>query len=87
MYWIYLLIRTRKNIQINKLLWLRLINTLIIVPFVESSKGKFLKTIIPSRKATREYLGGKMGEIKLDKEEKEILDSFERGEWKQSRKS
>ncbi len=23
-----------------------------------------------------------MGEIKLDKEEKEILDSFERGEWK-----
>lgn len=30
-----------------------------LVPFVESSKGKFLKTIIPSRKATREYLGGK----------------------------
>lgn len=28
-----------------------------LVPFVESSKGKFLKTIIPSRKATREYLG------------------------------
>jgi uncharacterized DUF497 family protein len=32
-----------------------------IVPFVESSKGKFLKTIIPSRKATRDYLGGKYG--------------------------
>ncbi len=30
-----------------------------LVPFVESSEGKFLKTIIPSRKATREYLGGK----------------------------
>ncbi len=30
-----------------------------IVPFVESSEGKFLKTIIPSRKATRDYLGGK----------------------------
>ena len=30
-----------------------------LVPFVESSKGKFLKTIIPSRKATRDYLGGK----------------------------
>jgi uncharacterized DUF497 family protein len=30
-----------------------------IVPFIESSKGKFLKTIIPSRKATREYLGEK----------------------------
>ena len=29
-----------------------------LVPFVESSEGKFLKTIIPSRKATRDYLGG-----------------------------
>jgi hypothetical protein len=28
-----------------------------LVPFVESSEGKFLKTIIPSRKATRNYLG------------------------------
>ena len=30
-----------------------------LVPFVESSEGKFLKTIIPSRKATRDYLGEK----------------------------
>ena len=30
-----------------------------LVPFVESQEGKFLKTIIPSRKATRDYLGGK----------------------------
>lgn len=30
-----------------------------LVPFVESSKGKFLKTIIPSRKAARDYIGGK----------------------------
>jgi len=30
-----------------------------LVPFVESSEGKFLKTIILSRKATRDYLGGK----------------------------
>ncbi len=28
-----------------------------VVPFVESDDGRFLKTIIPSRKATREYLG------------------------------
>ena len=27
------------------------------VPFVEGENGKFLITIIPSRKATREYLG------------------------------
>ena len=28
-----------------------------LVPFVESPEGRFLKTIIPSRKATRAYLG------------------------------
>ena len=29
-----------------------------VVPCVESEKGRFLKTIIPSRKAIRDYLGG-----------------------------
>ena len=29
-----------------------------LVPFIEDEEGKFLKTIIPSRKATREFLGG-----------------------------
>ena len=29
-----------------------------LVPFVESDAEVFLKTIIPSRKATRDYLGG-----------------------------
>lgn len=29
-----------------------------LVPFVETAEGKFLKTIIPSRKATRNLLGG-----------------------------
>jgi len=28
-----------------------------LVPYVESEKGIFLKTIIPSRKATKQYLG------------------------------
>jgi len=28
-----------------------------VVPFVESREGRFLKTIMPSRKATRHYLG------------------------------
>lgn len=31
-------------------------NFVYIVPFVESSKSYFLKTIYPSRKATREFL-------------------------------
>lgn len=29
-----------------------------LVPFVEDDREVFLKTIIPSRKATRDYLGG-----------------------------
>jgi hypothetical protein len=29
-----------------------------IVPFVEDDREVFLKTIIPSRRATRDYLGG-----------------------------
>jgi len=28
-----------------------------LVPYVEELDGYFLKTVIPSRKATREYLG------------------------------
>lgn len=28
-----------------------------LVPFVESAEGRFLKTIIPSRKATRQFWG------------------------------
>ncbi|KGE03828.1 BrnT family toxin [Pseudohaliea rubra] len=28
-----------------------------LVPFVETESGIFLKTVIPSRKATRDYLG------------------------------
>lgn len=30
-----------------------------LVPFVESEEEVFLKTIIPSRKATKQYLGGR----------------------------
>jgi len=30
-----------------------------LVPYVESAEEIFLKTIIPSRKATKEYLGGR----------------------------
>ena len=32
-------------------------NYVYLVPFVESEEVVFLKTIIPSRKATKEYLG------------------------------
>jgi len=35
-----------------------------IVPFVEDEKTIFLKTVIPSRKMTRKYLGGRRLENK-----------------------
>jgi len=34
-------------------------DTAYLVPFVESEEELFLKTIIPSRKATKRYLGGR----------------------------
>ena len=33
-------------------------NYVYLVPFVETDSGVFLKTIIPSRKATKKYLEG-----------------------------
>ncbi len=42
--------------------------------------GHTLKTIIPSRKATKEY-SVKRPTMKLDADEK-VLESIERGEWK-----
>ena len=37
-------------------------NYVYLVPFVEDEEVIFLKTIIPSRKMTRKYLGGKVNE-------------------------
>lgn len=42
----------------QQMLVVKIIDYAYLVPFVEDEEGKFLKTIIPSRKATREYLGG-----------------------------
>ncbi len=35
----------------------RLLDYVYLVPFVEDAESFFLKTIIPSRKATKQYLG------------------------------
>ena len=42
----------------QQLLVIEINNYAYLVPFVEDKNGRFLKTIIPSRKATRDYLGG-----------------------------
>lgn len=43
----------------QQLLVVEINNYVFLVPFIENKNGRFLKTIIPSRKATRDYLGGK----------------------------
>ncbi len=42
----------------QQILIIEINNYCYIVPFVENENGSFLKTIIPSRKATKRYLGG-----------------------------
>ena len=42
----------------QKMAVLNINNYIYLVPFVENSKEIFLKTIIPSRKATKKYLRG-----------------------------
>ena len=42
----------------QKMLVVKIKEYACLVPFAEDEDVKFLKTIIPSRKATREYLGG-----------------------------
>ena len=41
----------------QKILILKIKNYAFLVPFVEDDEGIFLKTIIPCRKATRDYIG------------------------------
>ena len=52
-----------------------------LVPFIETENEVTLKTIIPSRKATRRTSEGRQKMAKLDRKEKELLESVERGEW------
>lgn len=52
-----------------------------LVLFVESDTEVFLKTVIPSRKATKKYLEVKIMSNNLNKEEQEILESYENDEW------
>jgi uncharacterized DUF497 family protein len=42
----------------QKIFVINIENYAYLVPFVESEQEIFLKTIIPSRKATKQYLGG-----------------------------
>ena len=50
-----------------------------LVPFVEEKDYFFLKTIIPSREATRVFLEARSSRMKLDKYEEVVLAAFESG--------
>ncbi len=64
--------------------WIFILNIndyVYLVPFVEDEKSTFLKTIIPSRKMTKNHLIGGTKKMKFSKEEKDILKSVKDGEW------
>ncbi len=46
----------REKYKEQKLFIVKIENYVYLVPYVETKKEIFLKTIIPSRKATKEYL-------------------------------
>ena len=58
---LFQLVNVRRNFlnEINQILVIEIQEYAYIVPYVESDEGRFLKTIIPSRKATREFLGAR----------------------------
>ena len=49
----------QKKYPNQQILVVKIEDYVYLVPFVESKEGRFLKTIMPSRKATRHYLGEK----------------------------
>jgi len=49
----------KKQYPNQQILIIGIDNYCYIVPFVENENGRFLKTIIPSRKATKRYSGGR----------------------------
>ena len=48
----------RQKYPNQQILVVEIDNYAYLIPFIEDDNGKFLKTIIPSRKATRDYVGG-----------------------------
>jgi predicted DNA binding CopG/RHH family protein len=56
-----------------------------LVPFVEDEHTNFLKTIIPDAERPRRSTSVKRATMKLDADEKELLESVERGEWKSAK--
>ncbi len=50
-----MIILIRKNIKVKKIYEVKFKEYIYLVPFVESEKEIFLKTIIPSRKATKKH--------------------------------
>jgi len=52
----------KKKYENQKIFVVEFENYVFLVPFIEVNDEIFLKTIIPSRKATRKYLRGKQNE-------------------------
>ncbi|HNY48926.1 MAG TPA: hypothetical protein PLV50_00630 [Smithella sp.] len=49
----------QKDYPGQRIMVINIANYAYLIPYVENDEELFLKTIIPSRKATQRYLGGK----------------------------
>jgi hypothetical protein len=49
----------QKDYPGQRIMVINIVNYAYLIPYVENDEELFLKTIIPSRKATQRYLGGK----------------------------
>jgi len=58
--WMMFLTRMMKSMLISVSLWLLFNDYAYLVPYVETDDEIFLKTVIPSRKATKQYFGGNL---------------------------
>jgi len=58
------IVENTKKYPNQKIFVVNIDNYAYLIPFVEDNDKIFLKTIIPSRKATKKYLINKKGDIK-----------------------
>lgn len=49
----------QKDYPGQRMMVINIANYAYLIPYIENDEELFLKTIIPSRKATQKYLGGK----------------------------
>ena len=58
--WMTFLTRMMKSMRTQRVFVVAIDDYVYLVPYVETEDEIFLKTVIPSRKATKQYFGGNL---------------------------